>query len=155
LEALETAAASREAYDKLAAQSEHPRSSSQPPDNAGSASSNAPAASATKVVVTSAPPPNVPPNSKHANETEYAVEGIIASADCSTDTSGKVMLTVNRAGIKFIYPSLKALNVVSTVKEDAGTAPACSAWKGRRARLYFYQTKDKPYAGEVDTIQFF
>ena len=157
LEALESAATSREDYDKGVAElSERARNSSQPPDKAGSANSNGPAASATTVVVTSAPPPpNVPPNSKHANETEYAVEGIIASADCNTDTSGKVTLTINRAGMKFVYPSLKALNLVSTVKEDAGTAPACSAWKGRRVRLYFYQTKDKSYAGEVDTIQFF
>jgi Tfp pilus assembly protein PilF len=154
LEALEAAAASRENYDKRMA--EHALIAAQSPDNATAANSNAPAASTTTVVVTSAPPPpNVPPNSKHANETEYAVEGIIASADCSQDASGKVTLTVNHAGMKLIYPSLKALNVVSTVKGDAGTAPACSAWKGRRARLYFYQTKDKPYAGEVDTIQFF
>jgi Tfp pilus assembly protein PilF len=154
LEALESAAASREDYDKRVA--EHTRLASQPPDNAGAANSNTSTTSTTTVVVTSAPPPpNARPSSKHANETEYAAEGIIASADCSEDTSGKVTLTVNRAGIRFIYPSLKALNIVSTVKEDARTAPACSAWKGRRARLYFYQTKDKPYAGEVDTIQFF
>lgn len=92
---------------------------------------------------------------KKSNRTEYAVEGIIASAECNPDAAGKVTLTVNRAGMKFQYSSLNQLYVVSTAKEDSGQPPACSDWKGRRVRLYFYQTKDRPYAGELNTIQFF
>jgi len=57
--------------------------------------------------------------------------------------------------MKFQYSSLTTLYVVSTAKEDSGQAPACMEWKGRRARVYFYQTKDRPYAGELHTIQFF
>jgi len=92
---------------------------------------------------------------KKSNRTEYALEGIIASADCNADSSGKVTLTVNHVGMKFMYSSLNALYVVSTAKGDSGQAPACTEWKGRRVRLYFYQTKDRPYAGELNTIQFF
>jgi hypothetical protein len=92
---------------------------------------------------------------KKSNRTEYALEGIIASAECNADSSGKVTLTVNHVGMKFMYSSLHALYVVSTAKEDSGQAPACTEWKGRRVRLYFYQTKDRPYAGELNTIQFF
>src|SRR6516164_3615207 len=69
--------------------------------------------------------------------------------------SGKVTLSVNNAGMKFQYSTLNKLYVVSTAKEIPGRAPACTDWKGRRARLYFYQTKDRPYAGELNTIQFF
>ncbi|HXP23214.1 MAG TPA: hypothetical protein VN807_03705, partial [Candidatus Sulfotelmatobacter sp.] len=92
---------------------------------------------------------------KKSDRTEYALEGTIASADCNSDSSGRVTLTVNHVGMKFMYSSLNALYVVSTAKDDSGQAPACTEWKGRRVRLYFYQTKDRPYAGELNTIQFF
>ena len=39
--------------------------------------------------------------------------------------------------MKFQYSSLNKLYVVSTGKEGSGQAPACTDWKGRRARLYF------------------
>jgi len=99
------------------------------------------------------PPPGAP--AKKLYRAEYAVEGILSAAECNPESSGKVTLTVNHVGMKFQYASLNALNVVSTAKEDSGQAPACGAWKGRRVRLYFYQTKDRPYAGELDTVQFF
>lgn len=106
------------------------------------------------VVKFDAPPlPGAP--ERKLNRTEYAVEGIISAAECNTESSGKVTLTVNHAGMKFRYSSLSTLYVVSTAKEDSGQAPACTEWKGRRVRLYFYQTKDRPYAGELNTIQFF
>ena len=92
---------------------------------------------------------------KKSSRTEYAVEGIISFAECNAASTGKVTLSVNNAGMKFQYSSLNKLYVVSTAKEDSGQAPACTDWKGRRARLYFYQTKDRPYAGELNTIQFF
>lgn len=92
---------------------------------------------------------------KKSSRTEYAVEGIISFAECNAESSGKVTLSVNNAGMKFQYSSLSKLYVVSTAKEDSGQAPPCTDWKGRRARLYFYQTKDRPYAGELNTIQFF
>ena len=92
--------------------------------------------------------------SKHANEPEYAVEGVIASAECNPDSSGKVILTVNHVGMRFVYTSLKELQVVGGSKPDS-EPPACSEWKGKRARFYFYRTKIKTYTGELDTIQFF
>ena len=92
---------------------------------------------------------------KKSSRTEFAVEGVIFAAECNAASSGKVALTVNRVEMKFQYSSLTTLYVVSTAKEDSGQAPACMEWKGRRARVYFYQTKDRPYAGELHTIQFF
>ena len=90
--------------------------------------------------------------SKHAGETEYAVEGIIGAADCNDDTAGKLTLLVNKVPMKFFYSSLKALQVVMSAK---GEGPACSDWKGKKARLYFYGTRTKGFQGEIDTIQFF
>ena len=68
-------------------------------------------------------------------------------------SSGKVTLSVNNAGVKFQYSSLNKSYVLSTAKEDSGQAAACTDWKG--GRLYFCQTKDRPYAGELNRIQFF
>lgn len=123
------------------------------------------AASASTVVMTTSSSPDskmqapassgASPEGKKSNRTEYALEGIIASAECNANSSGRVTLTVNHVGMKFLYSDLSRLYVVSTAKEDSGQAPACSDWKGHRVRLYFYQTKDRPYAGELNTIQFF
>jgi len=89
---------------------------------------------------------------KKSSRTEYAVEAIISFVESNAASSGKVTLSVNNAGMKLQYSSLDKLYVVSTAKEDSRQAPACRDWKGRRARLYFYQTKARPYAGE---LQFF
>jgi hypothetical protein len=53
----------------------------------------------------------------------------------------------------FRYSSLNRLNVVSTAKEDSGQA-GFDRLEGS-PRLYFYQTEDRPCAGELNTIQFF
>jgi hypothetical protein len=92
---------------------------------------------------------------KHLHETQYAVEGIIVSAECNGEQLGRVVLRVGNSSLRFFYAKVSALYVVSTAKEDSGQAPACSAWTSRRARLYFYKTKDRPYTGELDTIQFY
>jgi len=93
---------------------------------------------------------------KHAHETQYASEGIIVSAECNGDQFGRVVLRVGNSSLRFFYSKFSNLSVVSTAKEDAnGQAPACSDWKSRRARLYFFKSKDRPYAGELDTVQFF
>lgn len=93
--------------------------------------------------------------SKHAGETEYAIEGIIGAVECNDDTAGKVTLMVNRAPMKFFYSSLKALQVVMSVKGESQDGPPCSDWKGKNVRLYFYATKTKGFQGEIDTLQFF
>jgi len=90
-----------------------------------------------------------------SSRTEYAVEGIISFVESNAASSGKVTLSVNNAGVKFQYSGLNKSYVLSTAKEDSGQAAACTDWKGGRARLYFYQTKDRPYAGELNRIQFF
>jgi Tfp pilus assembly protein PilF len=90
---------------------------------------------------------------KHANEPELAVEGIIASAECNTDSTGRLTLTVNHVGMKFLYPSLGALKQVAGEKGE-NDPPPCTDWKGKKVRLYFFQTKNKPYAGDLDTILF-
>jgi hypothetical protein len=77
-----------------------------------------------------------------------------AASTGRVDTSA-VRRSSNNAGVKFQYSSLKKLCVLRTAKEDSLQAPACTDWKGGRARRYFYQKKDRPYAGELNTIQFF
>ena len=85
----------------------------------------------------------------------YMIEGVIADAECNQSSTGRVALTVNQSVMKFIYPSLTKLKVVDGLIEDSGKSPGCSDWKGHRVRLFFYQTKDRPYAGELQTVQFF
>jgi len=92
---------------------------------------------------------------KYAGETEYASEGTIVTAECNPDSRGIVTLRVGGNTLRFYYSKLSMLFVASTAKADSGDTPACKAWQGRRARLYFYKTKDKPFTGELDTIQFF
>jgi tetratricopeptide (TPR) repeat protein len=87
--------------------------------------------------------------------TMYMAEGVIADAECNQAVSGRVTLMVDHSPMKFIYSGLAKLDVVEGLTEDSGNAPACSDWKGRRVRLFFYKTKDKPYAGELKTVQFF
>ncbi len=86
--------------------------------------------------------------------TEFAVEGNVASADCGNGP-GKVTLSVNKTAMKFRFADSATLQVVTTAKQDSAEPPACSNWKGRRVRLYFYKLKDKEFLGELDTIQFF
>ena len=85
---------------------------------------------------------------------EFAVEGNIASADCGNGP-GKVTLSVNKTTMNFRFADFATLQVVTTAKQDSDEPPACSKWKGRRVRLYFYKTKGKEFLGELDTIQFF
>jgi len=96
--------------------------------------------------------PTVAPKDKR---TMYMAEGVIAEAECNVTSSGRVTLKVEHSSMKFTYASLAKLDVVEGLTEDSGKAPACGDWKGRRVRLFFYQTKDKPYAGELKTVQFF
>jgi hypothetical protein len=46
---------------------------------------------------------------QHAKETQYAVEGTISSADCASRTGGKVILKVNRSGLRFKVVDIKQL----------------------------------------------
>jgi pyruvate/2-oxoglutarate dehydrogenase complex dihydrolipoamide acyltransferase (E2) component len=96
-----------------------------------------------------------PPVDRHAKETQYAVEGIISLADCGNGAGGKVTLTVNKSGLRFKIVKLSELQIAEGDKDVSDHPPACAEWKGRRARLYFYQLKEKEFAGELSTIQFF
>jgi Tfp pilus assembly protein PilF len=87
--------------------------------------------------------------------TLYMMEGVIADAECNESSTGRVTLTVNHSAMKFIYSNLAKLTVVEGLTQDSGKAPDCADWKGHRVRLFFYQTKDKPYAGDLQTVQFF
>ena len=90
----------------------------------------------------------------HPKGTEFAVEGNVALADCGNGP-GKVTLSVNKTAMKFRFADFATLQVVTTAKQDSAEPPACSNWKGRRVRLYFYKLKDKEFLGDLDTIQFF
>jgi multidrug efflux pump subunit AcrA (membrane-fusion protein) len=102
-----------------------------------------------------APAAKEPLVNKHDKETEYAVEGTISSADCPSGAAGKVILKVNNSGLRFKIADIKQLQIAEGSKDISDHAPACVDWKGRRARLYFYQLKDKEFAGELSTVQFF
>ncbi len=91
---------------------------------------------------------------KHDTETQYAVEGTIAAADCASG-GGNVILMVNKSGMRFKIVDLTELQIAEGNKDISDHAPACADWKGRRARLYFYKLKDKEFAGELSTVQFF
>jgi hypothetical protein len=95
------------------------------------------------------------PSRRDDKRTQYMAEGVISTAECNPDSAGRVTLIVGHAAMKFIYSSLTKLAVVEGLTEDSGNAPPCLEWKGRHARLFFYKTKDKPYAGELETVQFF
>ena len=92
---------------------------------------------------------------KHDKETQYAVEGTIAAADCGSDGGGKVILMVNKSGMRFKIVDIEELQIAEGNKDVSDHAPACADWKGRRARLYFYKLKDKEFTGELSTVQFF
>jgi tetratricopeptide (TPR) repeat protein len=102
-----------------------------------------------------APAAKEPPVNKHEKETQYAVEGTISSADCPSGAGGKVILKVNSSGLRFKIVDIKQLQIAEGNQNISDHAPACADWKGRRARLYFYQLNDKEFAGELSTVQFF
>jgi len=140
------AVASREDYDRQMA--EHQARAKQ---EAEEAAAHHEASAAPAKAVTASTPESTQPASKHANEQEFAVEGVITFAECNQDSIGKVTLSVNRLGMKFFYSSLKTLQVIGG-PEGKNDPPPCSDWKGKKARFYFYATKTKPYAGELDTV---
>jgi Tfp pilus assembly protein PilF len=90
----------------------------------------------------------------HRGESEYAVEGIIVSVDCGSG-AGKVTLGAGKTTMNFRFAGFAGLEVVSTAKQDSGSAPPCANWKGRRVRIYFFKGKTKEFAGDLNTIQFF
>jgi Tfp pilus assembly protein PilF len=90
-------------------------------------------------------------------DNEYAVEAHISAADCGSGP-GKVSIFVNQSKsttMNFRYQNLSEVQVASTAKQDSGQPPACANWKGRRARIYFFQRRDKHFAGDLSAIQFF
>jgi Tfp pilus assembly protein PilF len=93
------------------------------------------------------------PTNPHAGESEYAVEGNIASADCATGP-GKLSLSIGKFSMNFRFADFSALQLLTSAKQDAGQAPACSSWKGRHVRLYFYKLKDQHFTGELNSVQF-
>jgi tetratricopeptide (TPR) repeat protein len=102
-----------------------------------------------------APAAKEPPVNKYEKETQYAVEGTISSADCPSGAGGKVILKANGSGLRFKIVDVKQLQIAEGNRNISDHAPACADWKGRRARLYFYQLNDKEFAGELSTVQFF
>ena len=118
--------------------------------------SKASAAASTPVAATTSDsaPMHATPTPKDSRQM-YMAEGVIADAECNPTSSGRVILTADHSSLRFIYSSLAKVDVVQGLTEDSGKAPPCVDWKGQRVRLFFYKTKDKPYAGELKTVQFF
>jgi tetratricopeptide (TPR) repeat protein len=99
--------------------------------------------------------PEGTPINKHAGENEYAIEGTISSAECGNGSAGKVTLTVNNETMAFRIVDFDDVQVLMRNQDVSSHPPACAAWKGRHARLFFYKLKEKGYAGELSTVQFF
>jgi Tfp pilus assembly protein PilF len=101
-------------------------------------------------------PTTEPPPAKgaHQGEEEFAVEGNIVSADCGSGP-GKLVLASGKSTMTFSFADFAGLELVSTAKQDSGSAPACANWAGRHVRLYFYKVKEKGLTGDVNTVQFF
>ena len=148
-QALGDALASREKYDRHIAEYQL-RATQAAEEAAQRQAANASireAAAPTTEAESPAPP-------AHPNQQEFAVEGVIASAECNQESLGRVTLTVNHLGMKFFYSSLSALQVMGGA-EGKSAPPPCADWKGKKARFYFYTTKNKPFAGELITVVLF
>jgi Tfp pilus assembly protein PilF len=99
--------------------------------------------------------PEGPPINKHAGESEYAVEGTISSAVCENRAAGKVTVTVTKGTMIFLILDFDDQQILIKNDDVSSHPPACLEWKGRRAKLFFYKLKEKEYAGELSTVQFF
>jgi tetratricopeptide (TPR) repeat protein len=141
-----------EEQSRQAAQRARLAEEAQAANNTRAVGGTAPATAAAAPRPAGRAPAAAPPKDRRS---QYMVEGLIAEAECNSNSSGRVTLSVNHSTMRFVYSSLAGLSLVEGLTEDTGHAPACANWKGRRARLFFFQTKDKPYAGELQTIQFF
>jgi Tfp pilus assembly protein PilF len=149
--------ASREAYDKEVAAMNQPRNADQGTPFVVSAQKTADVPTvggASGSSVSSKDTANTPTNDAHRGESEYAVEGNIAAADCGGGP-GKVTISFGKSIMSFRFADFARLETVTTAKQDSDKVPACSDWKGRHVRLYFYKVKDKQFAGDLNTIQFF
>jgi Tfp pilus assembly protein PilF len=151
--------AAREEYDQRMAEMKQQESQQQrsaavvvqpqsaPQDSAIPANSGSPVSPKTSATVK-------PSGTSSDESDEYAVEGYISAADCAGGP-GKVSISLGKTTVNFHFQDITGVQVVSTAKQDSGQTPACGDWKSRRVRIYFYKTKDKPFAGDVNTIQFF
>jgi tetratricopeptide (TPR) repeat protein len=99
--------------------------------------------------------PEGPSVNKHTGENEYAVEGTISSAECNRGSPGRVTVTVSKGTMAFRILEFDDLQVLIRDQDVSRHPPACAEWKGRHARLFFYKLKEKNYAGELSTVQFF
>lgn len=148
-ETLRGAVASREDYDRQMAEYQ-----SRAKQEAEEAAKRQTANASTHAGPSSSQQSAIPAPPDHADQPEFAIEGIISSAECNQDSLGKVTLNTNHVGMKFFYSSLSTLQVIGGA-EGKNPPPPCSDWKGKKARLYFFSTKNKPYAGELSTVMLF
>jgi Tfp pilus assembly protein PilF len=101
---------------------------------------------------------NTPPigsNSTRTGPAQYSLEGKIASIDCAAQSEGTLAVLVNSVLMKFHYADLTKVELRSTAKTANGTAPACKAWKGQKAKVTFEPADKGQYDGELTAIQFF
>jgi tetratricopeptide (TPR) repeat protein len=152
-----TVIASREAYDNRLAEMNRQASKQQAATVVvtGQKNTDAPASGAASSSSASSKENSaaVPGNDTHRGESEYAVEGNVAAADCEAGP-GKISISVGKSTMNFRFPDFVGLQVLTTAKQDSDQVPACASWKGRRVRLYFYKVKDKQFTGDLNTIQF-
>jgi Tfp pilus assembly protein PilF len=99
--------------------------------------------------------PAIGSNSTRTGPRQYSLEGKITAIDCVHTADGKMTLSVSSVVMKFHYTDLSKVDISSNVKPANGTAPACTTWKGQRAKVSFEPTQTDEYDGELTGIQFF
>jgi tetratricopeptide (TPR) repeat protein len=96
----------------------------------------------------------------------YALEGQVATIDCTKSSDGRLGLRTHSIVMEFHYREMKEVKLsspppASTTSSTAVPANvakpelACAAWKGRKVRVIFYPTPEQSFDGELLEIQFF
>jgi tetratricopeptide (TPR) repeat protein len=86
----------------------------------------------------------------------YALEGQVASIDCTKLTDGQLGMRTHSVVMEFHYRDLKDVKV-SSIATPATAKPVgvCSSWKDHKIRVVFYPTPEQAFDGELVEIQFF
>jgi tetratricopeptide (TPR) repeat protein len=123
----------------------------------GPSTSNVPATPNNSSTANGAPPLNPGSTSFSVSGYKpYALEGQVATIDCTKVTDGRLGMRTHSVVMEFHYRDLKDVKV-SSIATSATAKPvgACSSWKDRKIRVVFYPTPEQSFDGELVEIQFF
>jgi hypothetical protein len=84
-----------------------------------------------------------------------AIEGVIASADCSAAPQVDINVNLSAGVTTFRAANFASLPVTAASGTSQPSLDTCSKWAGRKVKLWFNYTSGKDYAGEITKIDFF